>query len=113
MHSNGNICPSGPSGGTPRREGNPFRERSNVFFAEWMLFPRASRSPSMTILILSNRAPRQKKRPSLREGQLGGSGGRRRLRTELDVKTARQFGGGIAAGGSELGLRQALGGGEI
>ena len=31
----------------------------------------------------------------------------------MDVKTARQFGGGIAAGGSELDLRQTLGGGEV
>src|SRR6266567_2002939 len=71
MDLNGNICPSRRSGGTPRREGNPFRERSSVFFTEWMLFPRASRSPSMTILILSDPPPRPKKRPSKEGGPVG------------------------------------------
>src|SRR5260370_11486757 len=109
MYPNGNICPSRRSGGTPRREGNPFRERSSVFFTAWMLFPRASRSPSMTILILNGRAPRQKRGPPKREGQSGRTIRKETLRTELNVKARGQFGRGIAAGMIDLGLRKTLG----
>src|SRR5438045_3846821 len=49
MHSGGNLCHSRRP--AARREGRKsISGRSSVFFTEWIPFPRASRSPRMTIV---------------------------------------------------------------